>query len=71
MKPSGILAGGGGSRHGSAAAAAATVGGVTGAAAGAYGAGRPRVAGAGRFQSSIRVAFLPLGNFKLSQRRSV
>jgi hypothetical protein len=53
MNPSGILAGGGGSRHGSAAAAAATVGRVVRAAGGAYGAGRPWVAGAGRFQSSI------------------
>jgi hypothetical protein len=53
--PSGILKGGGGRRHGSATAAAATVAGVDGADAGARGTGRPRVAGAAVFQSSILI----------------
>jgi hypothetical protein len=52
-KPAGIWLGGGGRRQGRAAAAAATVGGVDGAAGGARGAGRQRVAGAALFQSCI------------------
>jgi hypothetical protein len=55
--PSGILEGGGGRRQGSATAAAATVAGVDGADAGARGTGRPRVAGAAVFQSSMARIF--------------